>query len=91
MQAVRLVFGDRVITRGVWPPQSPDLTPPDFYLWGELKGEVHANNPHTIGQLKGNIRAAIWNMQRGSWCECLLTCGGVLNFALKLTVDIFSY
>jgi hypothetical protein len=27
------IFGERVISRNVWPPRSPDLTPPDFCLW----------------------------------------------------------
>ena len=41
-----------------------DLTPPDFYLWGKLKGAVYANNPHTIEQLKDNIRETIHNIPR---------------------------
>lgn len=26
-----------------WPPRSPDLTPPDFFLWGYLKDKVYAH------------------------------------------------
>ena len=30
-----------------WPPRSPDLTPPDFFLWGVLKDKVYAKkNPN---------------------------------------------
>jgi hypothetical protein len=25
-----------------WPPRSPDLTPPDFFLWGYVKDKVFA-------------------------------------------------
>ena len=25
-----------------WPPRSPDLTPCDFFLWGNLKSKVYA-------------------------------------------------
>jgi hypothetical protein len=32
-------FEDRIISKGLWPPQSPDLTP-HFFLWGILKGRV---------------------------------------------------
>lgn len=39
-----------------WPPRSPDLTPPDFFLWGYLKHKVYNNNPKNIDQLKENIR-----------------------------------
>jgi hypothetical protein len=32
-----------------WPPRSPDLTPPDFFMWGYLKDKVYA---HTINNLE---------------------------------------
>lgn len=38
-----------------WPARSPDLTPPDFFLWGYLKCEVYKNNPNTIEELQANI------------------------------------
>jgi hypothetical protein len=41
-----------------WPPRSPDLSPPDFFLWGYLKGNVYKNNPHTVEELKNNITTA---------------------------------
>jgi len=46
--------GDRVISKGLWPPSSPDLTPPVYFLWGYLKGRVHQNKPRTIDALKAN-------------------------------------
>jgi hypothetical protein len=51
--ALRGVFGelngeDRIITKGLWPPRSPDLNPCDFYFWGKLKSVVYANNPHDL-------------------------------------------
>lgn len=27
-------FDERVISKGLWPPRSPDLTPPDFFCGG---------------------------------------------------------
>ena len=48
-------FEDRVIAHGLWPPRSPDLTPPHFFLWGMLEKRVYANNPCTIEDLKKNI------------------------------------
>ena len=59
MTAVRKVFGERVISQDLWPPRSPDLTPPDFYLWGKLKGLVYADSPRSIHNLKHNIRQVI--------------------------------
>jgi len=52
-------FGDRVISKGLRPPCSPDLTPPDYFLWGYLKGKVCQNKPRTIDALKANITEEI--------------------------------
>ena len=41
------------------PPRSPDLTVPDFFLWGYLQSKVHASKPKTIDELKCKIRAEI--------------------------------
>jgi hypothetical protein len=30
-------FGENVISKGLWPPRSPDLTSPVFFLWSYLK------------------------------------------------------
>ena len=47
--------GDRLISRRTdnpWPPYSPDLNPPDYFLWGYLKDRVYEDNPPTIERLK---------------------------------------
>jgi len=44
MAKIQSFFGDRVILKGLWPPRSPDLTPPDYFLWGYLKGTVYQTN-----------------------------------------------
>jgi hypothetical protein len=41
LMALEGVFGDRIISRGLWPARSPDLTPCDFYFWGNLKDKVY--------------------------------------------------
>ena len=54
--------GDRLIlhrTDNLWPPYSPDLNPPDYFLWGYLKGRVYENNPQTTEVLKDNIRREV--------------------------------
>ena len=63
MAAVSKVFWDREISRGLWPPRSPDLTPPDYYLWGKLKGSVYGDNPRTANELKQKITSVIQNIQ----------------------------
>ena len=32
MNLLKEFFGDRIISKDVWPPRSPNLNPPDFYL-----------------------------------------------------------
>jgi hypothetical protein len=59
--------GDRLTSRRTdfpWPPYSPDLNPPDYFLWGYLKEKVYANNPQTLAELKENIRREIRNIPR---------------------------
>jgi transposase len=55
MNHLRVFFGERIISRGLWPARSPDLSPPDFFLWGYLKDRVYRNAPQNIEQLKVNI------------------------------------
>lgn len=59
MDAIDEIFGERVISRRLWPARSPDLNPCDFYLWGMLKDRVYVNNPRTLDALKENIRGEI--------------------------------
>ena len=48
-------FGSRIISKNFWPPRSPDLTPPDFYLWGAMKNKIYCRNPRTINELKETV------------------------------------
>ena len=55
-------FKERLISKKGsvnWPPRSPDLTAPDFFLWGYVKSQVYATRPATLKQLKRRIRACI--------------------------------
>jgi hypothetical protein len=42
-----------------WPPRSPDLTAPDFFLWGYLKAQVYATKPRNVQELKERIVATV--------------------------------
>jgi hypothetical protein len=52
-------FNENVIFKGLWPPKSPDLTSPDFFLWSYLKDTVYRTNPRDLKQLKMNITCAL--------------------------------
>jgi len=56
---IQSFFSDHVISKGFWPLRSPDLTPPDYFLWGYLKGRVYQNKPRAIDALKANITEEI--------------------------------
>lgn len=67
IELLRQIFGRRIISRNSeikWPSRSPDLTAPDFFLWGYLKDRVYHNNPRTIQQLKASIREEIKNINQ---------------------------
>ena len=56
------VFVDKIISKTIWPPRSPYLSLPDFFLWGVMKNSVYSNNPHTIDELKMLITEYIRNV-----------------------------
>jgi hypothetical protein len=42
-----------------WPPRSPDLSAPGFFLWRYLKSKVYSNRPTDLHALKENLREEI--------------------------------
>jgi hypothetical protein len=64
MEMLKQFFDDRIISKHLWPPRSPDLTLPDYFLWGYLKQVVYSNHPQTIEDLKQNSNAAISNISK---------------------------
>ena len=62
MAWLRENFGKRLISCKAeveWAPHSPDLNPPDFFLWGFLKDNIYQDNPLTIAALKAAITEKI--------------------------------
>ena len=37
-----------------WPPRSPNLTPPAFYLWGHVKEKTYKREPRNLPEQKKN-------------------------------------
>lgn len=66
MDVLRTAFPGRLISRNgdiPWPARSPDLTAPDFFLWGYLKSQVFKHDaPRTIDDLQARIRLEINNI-----------------------------
>jgi hypothetical protein len=80
--------------RGVhlWPPQSPDLTPLDFFAWGFVKDEVYIPPvPVTMNNLKDEIQTVIAEIDQpllqNIWHEvefCLMCVGQHMEHILNL-------
>jgi hypothetical protein len=65
LRLLRSHFGERLITKPLWPPHSPDLTPCDFWLWGYLKERVYrAPRPTDLVQLRERIISVFNDIQR---------------------------
>ena len=45
--------------RPKWAPHSPDMSPPDYYLWGYAKDRVYETNPRTLLELKREVTRVI--------------------------------
>lgn len=64
-ESVNQQFGNNWIGRSgpiEWAPNSPDLTVPDFFVWGYVKDRVYNPMPATIEELKNNIRQVMENI-----------------------------
>ena len=46
------------VSRNEWPPNSPDLNPCDYYLWGRLEDLVNTKRFTSLDELKAAIVAA---------------------------------
>lgn len=57
-------FGERLVGRGLWPARSPEMTPPDCFLWGYLKNSIYETSPASIDELKERITAQIAQIDR---------------------------
>jgi hypothetical protein len=60
------VFPGRFISKRLWPPWSPDLSPPDFFLSGHLKDTVYSNHPQTLQELQANIQRTVDRISTGT-------------------------
>ena len=78
--ALRCLFQQWVISRFgdvPWPPRSPDLSAPAFFLWGCLKTKVYSNRPTCLHALKENIREEIAKLSEETFqavMHSFLTC-----------------
>jgi len=64
-----------------WPPQSPDLTPCDFFLWGYIKDRVYVPPmPRDLPQLRQRIVGAVAAID----CQMLQRVGQELDYRFDI-------
>ena len=66
MTALRNLFQGHLISRFgdvIWLRCSPDLTAPDYFLWGHLKHKVFETRPANVTELRNRIRKEINGIQ----------------------------
>ncbi|KAJ4426704.1 hypothetical protein ANN_26502 [Periplaneta americana] len=78
-----------VVATSLLPPRSPDLTTPDFFLWGYLKDRFYATCPQTLDDLKSKSHRR-FKLTTESSNEWPVTWNDVLNCALCRMEDIFN-
>ena len=64
------IFNDRWCGRDgpiPWPPNSPDLAPPDFFVWGYVKSTVYAKRPQNLVDLRREIERP-FSKSLQKWC-----------------------
>jgi DNA-binding Lrp family transcriptional regulator len=54
-----------LISPDFWPPNSPDLNPVDYQIWGHLQERVYRNRIHSIEELKACIKKEWERMDQG--------------------------
>ena len=65
------------------PPQSPDLTACDIFLWGWVKEKVRQSKPSTLGELQQQI----WDTSATIPFSVLLGNCGIFVFQLQMCVQ----
>jgi len=56
-----------------WPPNSPDLNPLDFYVWGVVERVTNKSRHPNVASLRAAIEAAFTDMDRDALkCACAL-------------------
>jgi hypothetical protein len=72
-------YPDRHACRQLWPPNSPDLNPCDFFLWGFFKEKLFPQKPTTLMQLRALVVKLCSDISE-DMCHRV-----IMNMAVRLT------
>lgn len=87
-------FPGRWIGRGGpvnWPARSPDLTSPDFFLWGHLKEQVYRDVPTTRDNMVQRIRDACRAITPEMLERCVASFEKRIVKCIEVTGDHFEH
>ncbi|XP_011873739.1 PREDICTED: uncharacterized protein LOC105565277 [Vollenhovia emeryi] len=73
-----------------WPARSPDLTSPDFFLWGYLKNIVYEQQPRTREDMMQRIRRACAAISRDVLLKTVQQFEKRINLCLQANGDNFE-
>jgi hypothetical protein len=76
--------------RAEYPPQSPDLTPLNFYLWGTLKNTVYAETPEHCRTWDMKLKLPVLPFHYKQYNKYAILSHVIVNNALSLVVDVFE-
>jgi hypothetical protein len=104
MQILSEFCGGRIISRNLWLPRSPDLSPPDFYLWNFWRTCAKSTHTHERNWIKyyathfkrhcrnsstDYIKHEEKSECRHLWTRCTLPTHSVTCFLLLFQCNLF--
>lgn len=87
-------YNGRWIGRGGpinWPARSPDLTSPDFFLWGYLKDKVYQQVPTTRENMIERIRNACAQIPADMLLSCVQSFEERINKCIEVQGEHFEH
>ena len=82
-----------MIKKDEWPPNSPDLNPLDYHVWGAMleRYQVYSPKPKNLTELK-NVLETIWaNLPQEPIDHAILAFRKRLNACVKVKGSHFEY
>ena len=64
-EAIKFALAQQLIIFLLWPPNSPDLNPVDYKIWGAVQQQVYQTKVHNLGELKQRL-VDVWQGMRQS-------------------------
>lgn len=74
-----------------WPARSPDLTSPDFFLWGYLKEKVYTEVPNTRENMVERIRYACAQITPDTLSTCVQAFQARVNKCIEMEGHHFEH